>query len=216
MNKIKINLNDEDKKLLTFLITQAYLLDDIYDLDLFDSKRVEAIYKNMISRINFQYKITRKEIKNLFLSHKKEKDNIKKVKNLKEYLKISSKNIGAQLLSGYIADKSKIKSSNWFSFKINKFNEEINQVLRLANDYLDLSQDKNRILLERSQLKSQHFLKYNFLIKFRIYLYLLKHKVKYTIVLIFPSRKTYIIAESVLNLGLYVYINQHDSGRLVK
>ena len=73
--------------------------------------------------------------------------------SLNRYLSVCGKSIGAQLIAGYLASKNQIKLKIWLSKIIVKFNDDVNDIIRLANDYLDVTVDAKRISEEVSQLK---------------------------------------------------------------
>ena len=144
--------------------------------------------------------------------------------SLNRYLSVCGKSIGAQLIAGYLASKNQIELKIWLSDIIVKFNDDVNDIIRLANDYLDVTVDAKRISEEVSQLKAIKFFHCKF--EFKAYLsarYIL-HKARYYLYSIYfrcldisHHQEDYLIAikciESALDFAVKAYINDKKSFR---
>ena len=145
-------------------------------------------------------------------------------RSLNRYLSVCGRSIGAQLITGYLASKNQIELNIWLSAIIVKFHDDINDIIRLANDYLDVTVDTKRISEEVSQLKAIKFFHSKF--EFKAYLstrYIL-HKVRYYLYSIYfryldvsHHQEDYLIAikciESVLDFAVKAYISDKKSFR---
>jgi hypothetical protein len=74
----------------------------------------------------------------------------------------------------------------WLSDLLVQFNDEINDndVMRLANDYLDVTVDVNRMPEEVSQIKAINFFCSKFEFKAYLYIRYIIHKIRYYLYLI--------------------------------
>ena len=82
-------------------------------------------------------------------------------------------------ISGYLASTISLDLNVWFSDIMVEFNYEINSIVRLANDYLDVTADEKRTLEEIPQIKAINF--FTSRSQFKIYLlfrYVI-HKIRY-------------------------------------
>jgi hypothetical protein len=145
-------------------------------------------------------------------------------KSLAQYLSVCGKSIGGQLIVGYLASKKNIDLTVWFSQRMIKFNDEINDLIRLANDYLDITVDRKRMSEEVTQIKAINFFHYKFIFKSYLYYRYILHKICYYFYLIkfkylniSAQGRDYWeainCAESVLDLAFIAYILDRKSGR---
>ena len=77
--------------------------------------------------------------------------------SLARYLSVCGKSMGAQLTTGYLARASQIGLDIWLEHPIVKLNNDIDDIIRLANDYLDVTVDINWIFEEVVQIKAMNF-----------------------------------------------------------
>ncbi len=139
-------------------------------------------------------------------------------------MSVCDKSIGAQLVTGYLASKNQVELSIWLSQPIVQLNNEIDDIIRLANDYLDITVDVKRTSKEVAQIKAMNFFGSKF--KFKIYLYYryVFHKIRYYVYAIgfkylniFSQRQDYLVAieciESVLDFGVKAYMADKKSFR---
>lgn len=144
--------------------------------------------------------------------------------SLARYLSVCGKSIGAQLITGYLASKNQVGLNIWLSQPIVKLNDEINDIIRLANDYLDVTVDVKRISKEVAQIKAINFFRSKFEFKAYLYYRYVCHKIRYYVYAIglrclniFSQRQDYLMAieciESVLDFGVKAYIADKKSFR---
>ena len=98
---------------------------------------------------------------------------------LNQYLKIASRSIGAPIIMAYLVSKIQVKPSIWYSDIIVKFNNEINTLIRLANDYLDIDIDLKRSIKETPQIKAIYFFGSKFQFKRYLFCKYIIHKIHY-------------------------------------
>jgi Terpene synthase family 2, C-terminal metal binding len=144
--------------------------------------------------------------------------------SLTRYLSVCSKSTGAQLVAGYLASKNRIELNLWLSDPIVKFNNETNDIIRLANDYLDVTVDAERMSEEVPQIKAINFFRSKFEFKAYLYYRYVCHKIRYYLYAIgfgclniFSQRQDYLVAieciESVLDLAVKAYVTDKNSFR---
>jgi hypothetical protein len=144
--------------------------------------------------------------------------------SLHRYLSVCGKSIGAQLITGYLASKNQIELNIWLSDIIVKFNDDINDLIRLANDYLDTTVDVNRRSTEVPQLKAMKFFESKFEFKAYLSVRYVLHKIRYYLYSIYfkylnssPDQQDYSITinciESVLDFAAKAYIDDKKSFR---
>lgn len=144
--------------------------------------------------------------------------------SLTRYLSVCGKSTGAQLIAGYLASKNRIELNIWLSDPIVKSNHEINDIIRLANDYLDVTVDTVRMSEETPQIKAMNFFRCKFEFKAYLYRRYIFHKIRYYLysiglryLSISSQRKDYLVAieciESVLDFAVKAYITDKKSFR---
>ncbi len=187
------------------------------------SDELEKIEQKMISLMPDRQPIALNSIALVFTAMEEEA-HTDLSESLTRYLSVCGKSIGAQLITGYLASKNQIELDIWLSPPIVKFSNEINDIIRLANDYLDITVDIKRVSEEVSQVKAINFFRSKF--EFKVYLYYgyVSHKIRYYIYAIgfrclniFSQRQDYLVAieciESVLDFGVKAYIADKKSFR---
>jgi hypothetical protein len=225
LNKHQILVDDRDLKKIYHLILLTFQLDDLYDSarNSPNPSEIETIKKAMISLMPEGHPIALNGIELLFKSMNDEA-NLDLSKSLTQYLRVCGKSIGGQLIVGYLASKKNIDLNVWFSPLMIKFNDGVNDLIRLANDYLDITVDSKRISQEVSQVKAINFFHYKFIFKGYLYYRYIAHKISYYFYLIrfkyltiSSQGRDYLdalnCAESVLDLAVKAYILDRESGR---
>jgi hypothetical protein len=221
----QIVVTAEDIHNIYQLILLTFDLDDLYDSIECSPDRIKVakIKQAMILLMPDCHSIALNSI-NLVFEAMEEEAHTDLSESLHRYLSVCGKSIGAQLITGYLASKNQIELNIWLSDIIVKFNDDINDLIRLANDYLDVTVDVNRISEEVSQLKAIKFFHDKF--EFKAYLsarYIL-HKIRYYVYSIYfrylntsPHQADYSIAinciESVLDFAVKAYIDDQKSFR---
>lgn len=139
LSKHQIVVTDEDLNNLYNLIALTFELDDLYDSrnNCPDPIELAKIRKGMISLMPNRHPISLNAVELVFKAMNEEA-NSDLSNSLNLYLSVCGKSIGAQLVTGYLASKNCIELNIWLSNTIVKFNDEINHLTRLANDYLDI------------------------------------------------------------------------------
>jgi hypothetical protein len=225
VKKYQITISEQDLNNLYELALLIFELDNLFDnSDRYPSEEeLKAIETKMIALIPNKNPIGLQAIEFLFKAMIAER-NISSSKSLAQYLQIGSKSIGAEVLTSYLISKLAIDPLVWFSKIIVTFNDEINNIIRLANDYLDLSADSDRLIEETKQIKAVQFFwcKINF--KFNIIYRYFIHKTSYFVYLIifrylkFSRRaqdywQAIACSESILDWAFKVYIIDKNSCR---
>jgi hypothetical protein len=223
LDKYQIKLSEEDLRNIYNLIELVFELDDLYDLvgRSFNYHELAKIKTTMIALMPNNNPIGLSAIEVLFQAMKDE-SSLKLNESLTQYLAVCSKSIGAVIITGYLASKLGLEPSIWFSKIIVKFNNEIDSLIRLANDYLDLTQDRQRNLQELPQIKAIDFFYSKSQFKRYLFSRYIIHKISYLIYLIrfkylklSPCWKDYWQAiscsESVLDWAFKVYIIDRNS-----
>ncbi|NBD33902.1 MAG: hypothetical protein GVY17_13295 [Cyanobacteria bacterium] len=226
LKRYKITISDEDINNIYQIILLTFQLDDLYDS--FNGTpnpvALEKIRQSMISLMPNCHPIAMNAIDLVFkaMSDEAQSDLSQSLTN---YLNVCGQSIGAQLVISYLASKENISLKIWFSEILVNFNDEINDLIRLANDYLDITVDVKRMSEEVSQIKAIHFFKNKFHFKcYLSYRYLI-HKIRYYLYLISFSyltfsaqsrnyRRAINCSESVLELAVKAYLTDQKSGRV--
>ncbi len=221
----KIFVAEKDLVNIYKLIVLTFELDDLYDStkQLPSETGLNKIKKEMISLMPNNHPIALYSIELVFKAMEEEAQ-CDLSESLTRYLSICGKSIGAQLVAGYLASRSCIAQDIWLSKPITKFNDEINNLIRLANDYLDVTVDIQRMSKEVPQIKAIHFFRSKFALKIYICQRFIFHKARYYLYQLafrcfnFSShRRGYLTAidcsESVLDLAVKAYITDKKSGR---
>jgi hypothetical protein len=249
LSKRQIVVADEDLDNIYQLILLTFDLDDLYDSivggafpsenrsfdslaakadamqtgTLPDRVKLERIKQQMILLMPDRQPIALNSIELVFAAMDEEA-HADLSESLSRYLSVCGKSIGAQLITGYLASKNQVGLNIWLSQPIVKLNDEINDIIRLANDYLDVTVDVKRISKEVAQIKAINFFRSKF--EFKVYLYYQYacHKIRYYVYAIglrclniFSQRQDYLVAieciESVLDFGVRAYIADKKSFR---
>lgn len=223
LDKYHLNLAEEDFKNIYRLVELVFELDDLYDIvgKQLNSHELNKIKQEMIDLMPNNHPIGLSAIETIFQSMKDE-SSLDLSKSLTKYLTITSKSIGAGILTGYLASKFGLEPKIWFSEIIVKFNDEINSIIRLANDYLDLNINQQRSLEEIPQIKALNFFKSKAQFKRYLFSRYAIHKFRYLIYLIrfkylklFYYWKDYLQAilcsESILDWAFKVYVIDRNS-----
>jgi hypothetical protein len=225
LSEHQIVVTDRDLDNIYNLILLTFDLDDIYDSiersgDLIE---LEKINQKMISLMPDRQQIALHSIELVFTAMDKEAHTDLSA-SLARYLSVCGKSIGAQIVTGYLASKNGIELNIWLSDPLVKFNDEINDIIRLANDYLDVTVDVNRMAEEVSQIKAMNFFRSKFEFKTCLYYRYILHKIRYYLysiglkyLNISSQRKDYLVAiecsESVLDFAVKAYIADKKSFR---
>jgi hypothetical protein len=212
--KYRIKYNDEFTSNIYKIIESAFIIDDYYDTDTIS----ENTYKSTLNTIREQIKspIFNKELDLLIESHRAE-HSLGTFKNLDSYLSITSKNIGIQLITGYLADLNQINSEIWFSKKLIYLNTQVNHIARLSNDYIDYSKPRE-LSDEHYQVKAGIFFSNKHQFKKLIIRKYLTHKFQYKLsifiaTITFADNTALKIAESALDWAFDIYFHKEDRGR---
>jgi hypothetical protein len=225
LSKHQIAVTDLDLDNIYNLILLTFDLDDLYDsIDRSgDLIELETIKQKMISLMPDRQQIALHSIELVFTAMDEEA-HTDLSGSLARYLSVCGKSIGAQLVTGYLASKNGIKLNIWRSDSLVKFNDQINDLIRLANDYLDVTVDVNRMAEEVSQIKAMNFFRSKFEFKSYLYCRYILHKIRYYLysigwryLSISPQRKDYLVviecSESVLDFAVKAYIADKKSFR---
>ena len=221
-----IFLEDRDLAAIYRLILLVFELDDLYDrIRLYSLKKSELIKieQEMISLIPNCNPIGVQAITSVFQAMKDESLlKADRSLNLNQYLSVCRQSIGSSIIAAYLASKKQLPLNIWYSDFVMSFNNEINELIRLANDLLDIDTEKLRNNNEVSQIKASCFFAsktqfksyflYRYIVhRLRYFLYLFRFKY---LKLDFSS-KEYIQAiacsESVLELAFQAYIKDRNS-----
>lgn len=221
--KYQILIAEKDLSNIYQLILLVFELDDLYDLTyrVPEGNKLAKIKEAMIVLMPKENPLSLQAIEVLFQAMKDE-SLLGKTPSWNQYLKVASQSIGAGIITSYLASVMEIKSSTWFSKSIVEFNNEINCLIRIANDYLDISVDKHREFPEKFQLKTKHFFSHKS--QFKIYLFskYITHKISYFLYLLRfkylklasdwrDYLKAILCLESVLDWAFKVYVIDNDS-----
>lgn len=226
LNKHQIFITAEDVHNIYDLILLTFDLDDLYDsIDNSPDRQFEVakIRQQMIALMPDRHPIALHSIELVFKAMDLEAHTDLSA-SLTRYLSICGKSIGGQIIASYLASKSRIELAVWLSPAIIKFNDDINDIIRLANDYLDITVDQHRRSKEVVQLKAINFFRSKFEFKAYLYCRYIVHKIRYYLNVvgfkylnISPEGKDYLVAincsESVLDFAVKAYITDQESGR---
>jgi hypothetical protein len=188
-----------------------------------DRIKLEKIKQQMISLMPDRQPIALNSIELVFAAMDEEA-HADLSESLTRYLSVCSKSTGAQLVAGYLASKNRIELNLWLSDTIVKFNNETNDIIRLANDYLDVTVDAERMSEEVSQIKAMNFFRCKFEFKAYLYRRYILHKIRYYLyslgfkyLNISSQRRDNLVAieciESVLDLAVRAYVTDKKSFR---
>ena len=226
LDKHQIFLDEQDLSNIYRLILLVFQLDDLYDLAgqyLPSPYQLAAIKTAMISLMPHNHPFGLKAIALLFQAMKDESlFKANQPQNLERYLQVCSQSIGASIITAYLVSKIKIEPSIWHSDILVPFNNEINTLIRLANDYLDTNANINRNLKEIPQIKAIHFFdnksqfKRYFLCRYVYHkLCYYFYQIKFKDLKLSTNWKDYSLAiacsESVLDWAVKVYIIDRNS-----
>ncbi|AFZ37703.1 hypothetical protein Sta7437_4230 [Stanieria cyanosphaera PCC 7437] len=223
LEQYHITLSEEDFKNIYKLVELVFQLDDLYDLvgKSFKNHELAKIKKTMINLMPNNHPIGLSAIETLFQAMENE-ISLNLSESLTKYLTVASKSIGSGILTGYLASRLALESKVWFSKIIIEFNDEIDTIIRLANDYLDLNTHQKRKLAEIPQIKALNF--FNNKSQYKRYLFsrYVIHKFRYLVYLIrFKYLKlssnwkehwqAIICSESILDWAFKVYVIDRNS-----
>ncbi|GAB4365707.1 MAG: hypothetical protein Kow00121_02500 [Elainellaceae cyanobacterium] len=185
LSKHHIHASKADLANIYQLVLLTFKLDDYYDSShgFNQPRELETIQQSMITLMPCQDEIAINAIEQLFQGMVAEKQ-LDFSQSFQQYLQVGSKSIGAQLISGYLASKDGISPKVWFSKTITQLNYEVNCLIRLANDYLDVTVDKTRTKHETRQIKAVHFFRDRFRFKTELMSRYVIHKTHYYICLV--------------------------------
>jgi hypothetical protein len=225
LHKHQIIVTDRDLDNIYHLILLIADLDDLYDsIDRSPSRiELEKIEHKMIALMPDRQAIALDSIELIFEAIDEEA-HADLSESLTRYLSVCGKSTGAQLVAGYLASKNRIELNIWLSDPIVKSNHEINDIIRMANDYLDVTVDTERMSEEASQIKAMNFFRCKFEFKAYLYRRYIFHKIRYYLysiglryLRISSHRKDYLVAieciESVLDFAVKAYITDKKSFR---
>lgn len=223
LKEYQIAISEEDSNNIYNLILLIFELDDLYDNrnKSPEKEELERIKQKMLGLMPDNSSIALKTIESFFQSMKDELY-LDSSQSLDRYLLVSSRSIGARVITAYLVSKIKIEPSIWFSKVVTEFNNEIDSIIRLANDYLDVRVDEKRISEEVPQIKAMNFFSSKFRFKIEIFCRYIKHKINYYICLLrfkylksCPAWQNYLRAidcsESVIDWAFKTYIIDKNS-----
>jgi hypothetical protein len=169
-----------DASRLHELITLIFEIDTRYERAVLYPDRVEIANLKEITRSLFpEYpEIVEPAIDRFFTAMERENDP-PSGNSLNQYLEISSDSIGSHLLASQIACFLGIPAAVWLSPPIAALNREINELIRLANDYLDITVDRFGDERELPQIKAGRFLPNPFLYKLYFFSRFILHRFRY-------------------------------------
>ncbi len=231
----QIIVTDRDLDNIYNLILLTFDLDDLYDSILQrsgsantkdrspDPIELDKIKQKMISLMPDRHQIALNSIELVFAAMEEEA-HADLSESLNRYLSVCGKSIGAQLVTSYLASKNQIELAIWLSHPIVQFNDEINALVRLANDYLDITVDANRVSEEVPQIKAVNFFRGKLQFKADLYRRYILHKIRYYLYLVgfkylrlSSQHQNYLLAidciESVLDFAVKAYITDRRSFR---
>jgi hypothetical protein len=229
----QIIVTDEDLNNIYNLILLTFDLDDLYDSlggGAFPPENrspnpieLDKIKQKMISLMPDRHPIALHSIELVFTAMEDEA-HAELSESLNRYLSVCGKSIGAQLVTGYLASKNQIGLDIWLSHPIVRFNDEINDLVRLANDYLDITVDTKRFSEEAPQIKAMNFFSYKLQFKADLYRRYIIHKIRYYLdtisfkyLHVSSHWQDYLVAidciESVLDFAVKAYITDKRSFR---
>lgn len=226
LDKYQIKLSAQDLDRIYQLILLVFELDDLYDIaEQFppNQARLTKIKDAMLSLMPERDYISLQAVETVFQSMEKESLLSKnKFFSLDRYLEIARQSVGAPIIMAYLVSKLEIKPSIWYLNQMVFFNEEINTLIRLGNDYLDIDKDELRSSKENFQIKANIFFINKFQFKGYIFLKYFIHKIRYFFYSLkfkcfdlTPDRQSYLQAiscsESVLDWAFKVYIIDRNS-----
>jgi hypothetical protein len=221
----QIIVTDEDLNNIYNLILLTFDLDDLYDS--FDRApapiELDKIKQQMILLMPDRHPIALNSIELVFAAMDEEA-HADLSTSLERYLSVGGKSIGAQLVTGYLASKSQIAMDIWLSDSIVQFNDEVNNLVRMANDYLDITVDKKRVVEEVPQIKAMNFFRCKLQFKADLYRRYILHRIRYYLYLadfkylhVSSQDRDYLVAidciESVLDFAVKAYITDKRSFR---
>lgn len=180
--KHQIILSDRDFSNVYQLILLVFELDDLYDTVGTNPRqeRLAKIETAMIALMPSECPFGLQAIASVFKAMRDERLlTANSSLNLKRYLRITSQSIGAPIITAYLASRIGIASDVWYSDVLVSFNNEINILIRLANDYLDTDLDLQRSLNEISQVKARDFFQSKFQFKKHLYCRYIVHRLRY-------------------------------------
>ncbi len=229
LKALNITVSEQDQNNIYRLILLLGELDDLYDQKYHQkvhnfgrARELQKIRDEMTALIP-ESSLKQKTLDSLFESMVNEANN-QQHSSLGQYLENSSITSGIPLIACYLGSIFQLSPEIWFSRLVNSFGYEIGSIVRLANDYLDLSTSQNRFLAEASQENPIVFFHNKLTFKFFIaYKYIL-HKVRYYAYIIglkylksVCNWEDYLIAincyESVLELGFKAYFVDREACR---
>lgn len=226
LGKYQIILSEQDLKNIYQLILLVFKLDNLYDLAEEyppNQHKLASIKTAMISLMPDGNPLGLQAIETVLEAM--EKESLLKVNyslNLDRYLQVASQSIGAPIIMAYLASKLNLKQNIWYSSIIGNFNNQINSLIRLANDYLDTDIDIQRSFLENSQVKAIDFYQNKFQLKWHLMFKYFIHKLHYYFYLIGfgylrlssnwkSYRSAIACSESVLDWAFKVYVIDRNS-----
>ncbi len=224
LKALNLKISAQDQHNIYRLILLLGELDDLYDHKVHHclrTRNVQKIREEMTALIP-ESSLKHKTLDSLFESMVKEANN-QQHSSLRQYLENSSITVGIPLIACYLGSIFQLPPEIWFSRLVNSFAYEIGSIVRLANDYLDVSTSRNRLLAEVSQ--SNPFLFFQNKLSFQlfiVYKYIL-HKLRYHFYTVrlkylpIERRQDYLKAikcyESVLELGFKAYFVEREACR---
>lgn len=224
LKNLNLAISEQEQQNIYLLIILLGELDDLYDNQEREITPLELqkIKQKMLAVIPDSL-LRQKTIDSLFESMLMEAKN-QQHSSLAQYLENSSITSGVHLIAGYLASIFHISSQIWYSQWVNSFGYEVASIVRLANDYLDLSTSQYRFSAEAPQENSINFFPNKLTLKlFIAYKYILHKARYYTYILglkcltLFCNCTNYLNAfncyESVLQLGFKVYFVDQQSCR---
>ncbi len=228
LDKHQIFLSEKDLSNIYQLILLVFKLDDLYDVvhqypANHHKHKLANIKTAMMSLMPNNHPLGLQAIALVFKAMKDE--SLLKANqslNLNQYLKVCSQTIGASIITAYLVSKINVNPSICYSDIIVKFNQEINALIRLANDYLDTDIDLERSLKETPQIKAIYFFRSKSRLKRYLFCRYIVHKLHYYFDLIrfkylklSSDWKDYLQAiacsESVLDWAFKVYVIDRNS-----
>lgn len=225
LNRHQILLDQRDLTNIYHLTLLVFQLDDLYDcIEQYppSKKKLADIKTAMIALMPNDNLIGIQAIASVFQGMQDE--SLLKAKNLtlRQYLKVTSKSIGASIIATYLVSKLQLQQNIWYANFLVTYNREVNILIRLANDLLDEDIDRQRSKEEIWQLKAIYFfpnksalkryLFFRYVIhKLRYYFYLAKYKYLRLSANSQDYWQAIACSESVLDWAFRVYVRDRNS-----
>jgi hypothetical protein len=219
--KNNLAISDEASTFLDEIVSFCYWLDDLIDTrgkansDIINEihANVPLLFTNTSKLRDISNSLSEYIALQLFTSTDKFNP-----KNLFQYLDCSSRTLGTVLIYDYVTRELVDDREVVHGKLARKLQTLVDSFLRLANDYIDISTEVNRITNEKSQIKSYTFIKSKHLYEVILLLYYMAIKFIFCMKpLISYNKKLFVycnVVQSVFEFGIDMFYLRRDSGRV--